>query len=157
SSFPRRQCRSKPASQRQTCLAERSLQVLSFWLLRTSLSVRLRPKADSTPPPVTRSKQAASSAYSSGKRTHRRPRLCCAQRQLLPHTGWRSKRRDDVLGISRDSMLVQIHAISFLFRRQTQHADGVHRKHHSHGDTERRQGNASAADRLRFEHLESAS
>src|SRR5579872_1097666 len=58
----------------------------------------------------------------------------------------RSKRCDDILGVSRNAVLVEVEAVLFALGRDTEQSHSVHRKHDHHRNREGSQGNGSAAD-----------
>src|SRR5450759_4956009 len=76
--------------------------------------------------------------------------------RLCRHTARTADRGDNILGISRNVVLVQIETVQFAFLGHAQRARGMHCVHHSQRDRERRRGNDDTTDELGLQQLQSS-
>src|SRR5580765_5842392 len=63
----------------------------------------------------------------------------------LPRTDGRPQCCNNVFGVCRDAVLVQIQAVEFTFLRDAEYSEGIHRIHDCHRDCEGRTGNDQAS------------
>src|SRR5882762_2517964 len=75
--------------------------------------------------------------------------------EFLGHTARSAQCGNDIFGVSRNAVLVEIHAVEFCVFRQAQHSSCIYGDHDGHGDAERSQSDDCAADDLCDQNLSS--